>query len=170
MIGIIVFVHFLFVSNTNAQIVNFKNIGNIYQILLTIVSYIINITLIICLIMVEQRLFKFMIKCDDDITNARNYQLFVSKYGFVGVCSNFFYFFATIGLTYVPKLIEYDQFIDNQRFRVLFSVSLAGVLMVLQYIFDIIVFGFQFWIVFVCVLVLHILTLKYVQKYLLSMA
>ena len=116
-IGNIVFVHFFFVQNTSTEIINFKNINN-DQIFLNILSYIVNIIIIALLIKFERGLFQFMIECDDKSINDRNAQLFVSKYYYIGIWSNVFYFLCAIGLKYVPKLIAHDKFVQNQRFRI----------------------------------------------------
>ena len=178
-LSIVIFINYLFVNDVGTLSVNLINIsGN--QVGNVIYATLINFVFVFVELCKEYFMFKSMIDDYDidDIDGHYRYWQLLYKYYFVGLFSNSLYFLLTIGLKYLPKMIDNRLFIRNQHWRIIISIVFVvfqAWMNIIFYIypnngFHIIVFKgqfYEFYIVFFCVTVLHLLSVQYIKKYVL---
>ena len=170
-LSIILFVCCLFIPNTSSDSVNFNHDTlTKMDIFLTIFAAIVNLLFLLFLLKMEYHLFDSMIKLSSNcIANIeRDVQIHIVKYYcFVGIFSNSFYFILTLGLKYLDKMIDNQQFLSNQYFRILILCLFEFIVIFLQSSFDLWIFPYGFYLLLIFVVVVHCLSLFYIQKFIL---
>lgn len=171
LLSIVIFINYLFINDTDTSTINLINVGlnNIDGI---IYATLINLIFLVLVMIKEYLMLKSM------ISQNNNFEL-LFKYCFVGIFSNSLYFLVTIGLKYLPKSIDNQIFLHNQKWR----ITIAFIFILIQLVCNLITywssnndfntfvfkgqFG-EFYLVFACVLVLHRLSLKYIENHTLA--
>ena len=157
-LSIMIFVNYLFVNNANSNSMNFNTMNMTNdEIVFSILSTFINVIFLFCLLLIEYRLFKYVLQNDGEYISI--------KYFMIGVFSNFFYFLSTIGLEYLMPLITQKQFTNNQIFRILISCVFVCILLLLQSLFDKWIFDWAFYLIFVTIVLLNVMCLWYNTRY-----
>ena len=107
-LSIVIFINYLFLTNNvGDNSINLIGIdGSIKSILPSILSTIINIFVLSIILILEYIMCNWML-----MLRLNKEEMLFEKYFFVGVMSNFLYFLLTIGLDYVPKLIDNKIFL-----------------------------------------------------------
>ena len=160
-----------------------------YFITQSLFGTIINLLYLVFLVLLEYIMFNFMLDQSSRATEFENSnsQLqrgdsninpirkdILHKYFCVGLFSNSFYFLLTIGVKYVPKIVNYQSFLKIQHCR----IGICCVIIVIQIIlnllfyfvgnFNVWVFSLAFYCGFLFLLMVHCMSLLYLKKYVLT--
>ena len=90
------------------------------------------------------------------------------KYFVVCTFTISFYFLLFVGLTYLPKMIEKESFVKYQSFKICLSTVYVLIVLLLQLIFGINIIAVQFFILFLVVLLVHVVSFAYLNKVMFS--
>ena len=161
-LSIIVFINCLFNGDVNVDN-NSISLSLFYATVL-------NIMILCFLLIIEYRMFAAML----EIKKNKLHGIILMQYFAVGIFSNCLYFLFTIGLKYMPKIIDNELFFKNQRWRIILCclfVFLQIVMNVLFVIasqsqdgFSIWIFGVDFYLWLCALLVTHLLSFVHVKK------
>ena len=133
------------------------------------ITYCIFVFLIIFYLIFEYKFFDKMLftqliqDISDRQQNGSSYKYFREKYFYSGLITNSFYFIATLGLNYMPKLVNFRIFFVEQRLRIIMSVVLQVIVVLWQLMVDTWVISSNSIIYWTILTVFHGLTFVYIN-------
>ena len=100
--------------------------------------------------------------------NGFNNNLFIVKYFIVGTFTISFYFLLLVGLKYISKMIDKNEFVKYQKFRIVLSVFFVVMVFLLQIVLNRYTISPAFSILYFFILLLQMGSFVFVNKVILK--